>query len=72
LLGHVFDLRCHWTAGQVQPPLVEALVFGHAGWLRRVGFSHTHALTVPWSAVEAVRDDGVVVVDAARVRRDGD
>jgi hypothetical protein len=69
-LGHVFDLRCRWNAGQHEAPVVEAVVIGRAGLLHRLGFRHTRACIVPWTAVQGFRGEHVMVVDAAHMRRD--
>lgn len=69
-LGHVFDLRCRWSADRHEAPVVEAVVIGRAGLLHRLGFRHTQACIVPWTAVQGFREEHVMVVDAAHLRRD--
>jgi hypothetical protein len=68
-LGHVFDLRCRWRPGQSEPPVVEEVVYGRRGLLRRLGFQREDA-TLPWSAVRSI-ENGVMTVDLAPARRKG-
>jgi hypothetical protein len=69
-LGHVFDFRCRWQPGQQAPPVIEEVVYGRRGWLRRVGFHHLRDQTLPWSAVRSI-ENGVMTVDLAHARREG-
>ena len=70
-LGRVFDVRCRWTPGQTEPPVVEEVVYGRRGLLWRVGFHHLRDQTLPWSAVRSI-DNGVMTVDLAPARRSRD
>jgi sporulation protein YlmC with PRC-barrel domain len=61
-LGHVFDLRCNWVAGDAEGSLVDEVIYGKVGLAERLGFSVDEPDSVKWSQVKEIRD-GVVVVD---------
>ena len=61
-LGHLFDLRCRWRAGD-DASAVHEIVFGRTGFLLRLGIATRAPCTLPWSAVKAVRPGVIVVAD---------
>ena len=68
LLGHVFDLRCRWQAGDRQSPIDE-IIFGRLGLLERLGLDERKPDAVRWSAVKSLRDGVIVIADEAAPKR---
>jgi len=68
LLGHVFDLRCHWQPGDRESPIDE-IIFGRLGLLERIGLDERQPDAVRWSAVKSLRDGVIVIADGAAPRQ---
>jgi sporulation protein YlmC with PRC-barrel domain len=67
-LGQLLDLRCQWRSGQGAPALIE-LVCSRRGLLERLGLRDARATTVPWTAVQAIEGELIVVANVHRPRR---
>jgi len=58
-LGRVFDLCCSWQAGRAC--VVDEVFCGSSGLLERLGFTQSHLHAVPWSRVQQLEHDVIVV-----------
>jgi len=60
-LGHLFDLRCDWQPGQHGPTVVDEIIFGRKGLAERLGLAHGDPQSAPWSAVQRIDADSLIV-----------
>jgi len=60
-LGNVFDLRCDWQPGQDEPSAVDEIIFGRKGLAKRLGLLHGDPQSAPWSAVQRIEGDSLIV-----------
>jgi sporulation protein YlmC with PRC-barrel domain len=58
-LGRVFEVRAHWDGnGRL---VIDELLIGHGGLLRRLRGPGPDARGIPWESVVEVADDHLVV-----------
>ena len=71
-LGRVFDLRARGRPARgrsEESARVTTVVYGVSGLLERLGIRRGARCEVDWADVMALRDDRLIVRDAARISR---